>query len=103
MPDILPEKRIILTGGAGFIGSAVVRYLLAETCCKVLNFDKLTYAANLETLRVERDHARYHFVRGDICDSALDDTDTSLIAQRTYTDVIVSDAIAALSIVSFIV
>jgi dTDP-glucose 4,6-dehydratase len=60
-----------LTGAAGFIGSAVVRYLLAETGCEVLNFDKLTYAANLETLRAERDHARYRFVRGDICDSAL--------------------------------
>ena len=61
---------ILLTGGAGFIGSAVVRYLIQETECTVINVDKLTYAGNLESLQSVSDHPRYHFEQVDICDAA---------------------------------
>jgi len=65
--------RVIVTGGAGFIGSAVCRQLVLEQSWTVLNFDKLTYAANLRSLDPIGNHARYRFVRGDICDgTALD-------------------------------
>lgn len=60
--------RIIVTGGAGFIGSAVIRHILATTDYEVLNFDKLTYAGNLESLSGLQNNSRYRFVRGDICD-----------------------------------
>ncbi|MFY8327043.1 dTDP-glucose 4,6-dehydratase [Pseudoalteromonas sp. ZZD1] len=61
-------KTIFVTGGAGFIGSALVRFLINETAHTVVNFDKLTYAGNLESLRSVEDSDRYHFVQGDICD-----------------------------------
>jgi dTDP-glucose 4,6-dehydratase len=60
--------RILVTGGAGFIGSALVRRIVENSEHEVLVYDKLTYAGNLASLaRVERD-ARYSFVRADICD-----------------------------------
>lgn len=61
-------KNIIVTGGAGFIGSAVIRYLLNETDHHVLNIDKLTYAGNLKTLNSVKDNPRYQFLQADICD-----------------------------------
>jgi len=64
------EGRILVTGGAGFIGSAFVRHLLAATPHRLLNFDKLTYAANPDALAEAEDHPRYRFVRGDIADPA---------------------------------
>ena len=66
--------RILVTGGAGFIGSNFIHYLLAkEVDCHVVNLDKLTYAGNLENLAgLERD-PRYRFVKGSICDSQLVD------------------------------
>ena len=63
--------RILVTGGAGFIGSALIRHLIGETGHEVLNLDKLTYAGVLSSLAPIDDSPRYRFVRGDICDAAL--------------------------------
>jgi nucleoside-diphosphate-sugar epimerase len=63
--------RIIVTGGAGFIGSAVCRHLIKETEAEVVNVDKLTYAGNLNSLRSVSGHPRYRFVKADICDEHL--------------------------------
>jgi len=60
----------LVTGGAGFIGSAVIRELIANTEHHVVNLDKLTYAGNLESLAQVEGHQRYHFVQADICDAA---------------------------------
>ena len=62
--------RVLVTGGAGFIGSAVVRYLVSEINAEVLNIDKLTYAGNLESLNPIAGKSNYHFLRADICDDA---------------------------------
>ena len=62
---------IIVTGGAGFIGSALIRHLIATTGHRVLNLDKLTYAGNLASLAPVSDNPRYGFVLGDICDEGL--------------------------------
>jgi len=66
--------KILVTGGAGFIGSAFVRLIIAETEHRVVNLDKLTYAGNLENLAAVEANPRYRFVQGDICDSALVDS-----------------------------
>lgn len=63
-------KRILVTGGAGFIGSAVVRHIIQDTDNTVLNVDKLTYAGNLESLAEVADNSRYQFSQTDICDRA---------------------------------
>lgn len=60
---------IMVTGGAGFIGSAVVRHLINDTENRVFVVDKLTYAGNLDSLASVADHPRYHFLQADICDS----------------------------------
>lgn len=62
--------RVIVTGGAGFIGSAVCRYLVGEKGADVLNIDKLTYAANLASLASIADKPNYRFLKADICDLA---------------------------------
>ncbi|HYH23008.1 MAG TPA: dTDP-glucose 4,6-dehydratase [Azospirillum sp.] len=64
-------QKILITGGAGFIGSAVIRHLIAETDVAVVNVDKLTYAANLASLNPVADNPRYAFEKADICDRAL--------------------------------
>lgn len=62
--------RVLVTGGAGFIGSALVRYLVSEIGAEVLNLDKLTYAGNLTSLKAVENAANYRFVQADICDQA---------------------------------
>jgi len=62
--------RIIVTGGAGFIGSAVCRHLVCDLGWTVLNLDKLTYAGNPASLRSIDNHPNYHFDRVDVCDRA---------------------------------
>lgn len=65
--------RILVTGGAGFIGSALIRHLIGNTDHKVLNLDKLTYAGNLESLQPIASNSRYEFVQADIADQATVD------------------------------
>ena len=62
-------KKILITGGAGFIGSAVVRQFINDTDCSVVNVDKLTYAGNLQSLASISNDPRYRFEQVDICDS----------------------------------
>ena len=61
-------QTILVTGGAGFIGSAVIRHLLDETHALVVNIDKLTYASNLDSIPQAPGHPRYAFAKVDICD-----------------------------------
>jgi len=70
--------RIVVTGGAGFIGSAVCRFLVGHTDHDVCNVDKLTYAGNLDSLRDVSSSSRYRFVRADICDREA--------VERVFTD-----------------
>ncbi|MDQ6967807.1 MAG: dTDP-glucose 4,6-dehydratase [Mariprofundaceae bacterium] len=63
------SKTIMVTGGAGFIGSAVIRHLIQNTEHTVVNVDKLTYAGNLESLTDVDSSSRYHFEQVDICDA----------------------------------
>jgi len=63
-------KTILVTGGAGFIGSAVCRHLITDTDVEVVNVDKLTYAGNINSLCSIADNPRYHFIKADICDAS---------------------------------
>ena len=63
--------KVLITGGAGFMGSAFVRLVMAETGWRIVNLDKLTYAGNPENLASIAGDSRYRFVHGDICDASL--------------------------------
>ena len=66
------SKKLFITGGAGFIGSNFIRYILNKyKDYKVLNYDKLTYAGNLDNLKDIEIDTRYRFIQGDICDAKL--------------------------------
>ncbi len=78
--------KIMVTGGAGFIGSAVVRYLIRETGAAVVNVDKLTYAGDLRTVASVADDARYRFEQHDIGDAAA----MSAILRRHRPDVVMN-------------
>ena len=65
--------RVIVTGGAGFIGSALVRHLVLEQHYEVLNIDALTYAGNLASLKLVEGRNNYRFLKADICDRAAMD------------------------------
>jgi len=82
--------KFLVTGGAGFIGSAFVRLLLEDQdgSRKVLNLDKLTYAGNLENLTTISNDSRYRFIHGDICDAAL----VNALVSEEKPDVIVNFA-----------
>lgn len=71
--------KILVTGGRGFIGSAVVRHLIGATEHEVVNLDKLTYASTPGCVADVQDHERYSFVQGDICDA---DTVAGVFAQH---------------------
>ena len=64
----MKRKKVLITGGAGFIGSALARFLITHTNHTVINVDKLTYAGHLENLSPISDSDRHHFEKGDICD-----------------------------------
>ena len=64
-------KNVLVTGGAGFIGSGFVRSLVVRNTCTIVNLDALTYAGNLQNLAPIKDYPNYHFVKGDIRDVGL--------------------------------
>ena len=68
--DLGGKMRFLITGGAGFIGSAVIRHIIQNTEHEVLNVDKLTYAGNLESLSSISNYSRYQFSQTDICNRA---------------------------------
>lgn len=82
-------QSILVTGGAGFIGSNFVRYMLQNyPGVKIINFDKLTYAGNLENLKDVENNPNYHFVKGDICNQEL----VEYVVKEFDVDVIVNFA-----------
>jgi dTDP-glucose 4,6-dehydratase len=70
MSEVSEPRRILVTGGAGFIGSALVRRIIGQSAHRVCVYDKLTYAGNLASLAPVARDARFEFIRGDICDAA---------------------------------
>lgn len=78
-------KRILVTGGAGFIGSNFIEHILIDETVVIYNLDKLTYAGNLQNLKTIENHDRYHFIQGDICDRKLVE---EIFSKQDITDVI---------------
>ncbi len=81
-------NNILVTGGAGFIGSNFVKYMLSTYSYRIINLDSLTYAGNLENLKEVENHANYTFVKGDIRDRVLLDE----IFQKYMIDTVVNFA-----------
>jgi UDP-3-O-[3-hydroxymyristoyl] glucosamine N-acyltransferase len=79
------RQNILVTGGAGFIGSNLVIHLLEQSGCRVINLDKLTYAGNPASLGSHLHHPRHHFVHGDIADPAM----LSDVFQRFHPDAVI--------------
>ena len=69
---------ILITGGSGFIGSALIRYIINHTQDSVINVDKLTYAANQSSLKDIENSTRYAFEKVDICDLTVSYTHLTL-------------------------
>lgn len=70
----MTQKTLFITGGAGFIGSALIRHLVQHSDYRLINIDKLTYAGNLESLAEVGSNPNYHFIQADICDAeTIDD------------------------------
>ncbi len=69
MQEDITVKTFLITGGAGFIGSALIRHIIHNTAYRVVNIDKLNYAGNLESLESIEDNERYVFERSDICNN----------------------------------
>jgi dTDP-glucose 4,6-dehydratase len=80
------NRTIFVTGGAGFIGSAVIRHLLGETGAFAVNIDKLTYAANLGSIQQAGGHERYAFAKVDICNGA----DLRVLFERHQPDAVMN-------------
>ena len=80
-------QKVFVTSGAGFIGSALIRFLINETNHSVVNLDKLTYAGNLESLQSIAQSQRYRFVQLDICDkeSSQYELTTPIRGEYVYT------------------
>ena len=78
------QRTFLVTGGAGFIGSAVIRHLIRDTTHTVINVDKLTYAGNLESLQEVDADSRYHFEQVDICD----DVEIARVFQQYKPDIV---------------
>lgn len=81
-------KKILVTGGCGFIGSNFIRYVLKNSDYEIVNLDKLTYAGNLKNLEDVQDNPKYKFYRGDICNYEL----VSYIVEKEKVDVIINFA-----------
>jgi dTDP-glucose 4,6-dehydratase len=79
------RQNILVTGGAGFIGSNLVIHLLEQSGCRVINLDKLTYAGNPASLGSHLHHPRHHFVHGDIADPTM----LSDVFQRFHPDAVI--------------
>ena len=63
------KLKFLITGGAGFIGSSIIRHIINDTNHSVINIDKLTYAGNLESLEMIENSERYIFKKVDICNN----------------------------------